>query len=434
MSAKFSVSRRNFIYLLSSVAFGIGCQSSPAKGVTPKWQSIRSFKMKGDLRAFWNVYGGDYLFNQDQAVKHGFKNAQISNTYADYLNNQKENIDTFLNKNTGNAWLKPPFFEKVVKRNIKDAIGQGNTVGFNSAIYVHDIESAFERNFKKLWSNEVVRQSAQVDNFEEFVEENYRQQASWLSLPCKWSKQFSPQKPVGVYGPQLFNRDYWGFVKPSTPAKLEQTHQADLRLWKYIDPYVDFYIADVYMFYDLPDSIYYLAANIEENYRRGRKFSNKPLYAYFWLRYHDSNKEMANRELPDYLVEAAAVLPFFTGAKGVVLWGYEPKNVGQPYHNLPVFINSLGRVADLSAKIAKAKLVIDRPARELWRDKKPLIRKFRVSKNEWILLATNPWQSQQDKIVVSTDCGSRSVKLEIRGKHTEIYHLQSSSLKRISAN
>jgi hypothetical protein len=143
---------------------------------------------------------------------------------------------------------------------------------------------------------------------------------------------------------------------------------------------------------------------------------------------------MANRELPDYLVEAAAVLPFFTGAKGVVLWGYEPKNVGQPYHNLPVFINSLGRVADLSAKIAKAKLVIDRPARELWRDKKPLIRKFRVSKNEWILLATNPWQSQQDKIVVSTDCGSRSVKLEIRGKHTEIYHLQSSSLKRISAN
>ncbi len=434
MSVKFSVSRRNFIYLLSSVAFGIGCQSSPAKSIYTPWSSIRSIKMKGNLKAFWNVYVGDHPFNYNQAEKHGFKSVQLSNTFVDYPNKQKENIDAFLLKNDGNPWLKPPFFEKIIKRNIRNANVPGSGGDFHtpgSAIYVHDIESIFEQDLKKLWSNPIVRESAKVSNFENFVEANYRQHASWLSLPCKWSKQLYPHKPVGIYGAQVFNRDYWGFVKSSTPEKLQQKHQADLRLWKYIEPYVDFYIADVYMFYDLPDSIYYLAANIEENYRRSRKFSKKPLYAYFWLRYHESNEKMANQELPDYLVEAAAVLPFFTGAKGIVLWGYEPKSTGQPYRNLPVFVNSLGRVADLSDKIAKSQLIIERSAHELWRDQQPLVRKFKVSKNEWIMMATNPWQSEQDTMMVSTDCGTRSVKLEIQGKHTEIYHLQGSSLKRI---
>lgn len=437
MSAKFSVGRRNFIYLLSSVAFSISCQSLAAKDITPKWQSIRSFKMKGDLKAFWYVYVGDHPFNRDQAIKHGFSNAQMLPTYADYPNDQKENIDDYLKKNGGNPWQKPPFFEKILKRNIREvnsSQGNGNTIDSRNAILVHNIESAFEQDLKKLWTNPAVRKFAKVNKFEDFAEINYRQQASWLSAPCKISKQLHPQKPVGIYGVQLFGRDYWGFVKPSTPEKLERKHSADLKLWKYIDPHVDFYISDVYMFYDLPDSIYYLAANIEENYRRGRKFSNKPLYAYVWLRYHESNKMMANQELPDYLVEAAAVLPFFTGAKGIVLWGYEPKSTGQPYNNLPVFVNSLGRVADLSAKIAKAELIIDRPAHELWRDRQPLIRKFKVSKDEWILMATNPWQSEQETMAVNAKCGVQSIKLEIRGKHTEIYHLREDSLHRIAIN
>jgi hypothetical protein len=433
MSAKFSVSRRNFIYLLSSVAFGISCQSSPARNAMPAWQSIRSFKMKGDLKAFWNVSGGEDLFNTEQAIQHGFKSVQLSNTYADYITNQKENIDIYLKKNAGNSWLKPPFFEKIIKRNIEERIGKNNKIGYKSSIFVHNIESIFEPDAKKLWKNPAVRKSSKASKFENFIETNYRQQASWLSLPCKWSKQLYPQKPVGVYGVQLFNRDYWGFVKPSTPEKLQQKHQSDLRLWKYIDPYVDFYIADVYVFYDLPDSIYYIAANIEENYRRSLKFSNKPLYAYFWLRFHQGNEQMDGPELPDYLVEAAAVLPFFTGAKGIVLWGYEVKTTGQPYRNLPVFVNSLGRVADLSDKIAKSQLVKEnRSAHELWIARQPLIRKFKVSQNEWIIMAINPWQSERDSMLASTNCGTQSVQLEISGKHTEIYHLQANSLKRIS--
>jgi hypothetical protein len=43
---------------------------------------------------------------------------------------------------------------------------------------------------------------------------------------------------------------------------------------------------------------------------------------YEWLRYHDSNKQLAGKELAPYLVEAMAVLPYFCGAKGIVLWGW----------------------------------------------------------------------------------------------------------------
>ncbi len=133
-------------------------------------------------------------------------------------------------------------------------------------------------------------------------------------------------------------------------GKLNQAHSSDLKLWKYIDPYVDFYTVSTYIFYDLPDSIYYIAANIEENYRISRKFGKKPIYAFVWLKYHSSNPKLSEQELAPYLAEASAVIPFFSGAKGVVLWGWEPEKNGPYFQKMPNFINSLNRLSDLSAK------------------------------------------------------------------------------------
>ena len=134
--------------------------------------------------------------------------------------------------------------------------------------------------------------------------------------------------PVGLYGPQPFRRDYWG-VAGKSAKQIYGTHLNDAKLWKYIDPHVDFYVASVYVFYDDPGSIYYIAANVEENYQRTRQYGNKPVYAYEWLRYHNSNKKLAGQELAPYLVEAMAVVPYFCGAKGVVVWGWEPGQKGQ---------------------------------------------------------------------------------------------------------
>jgi hypothetical protein len=53
-------------------------------------------------------------------------------------------------------------------------------------------------------------------------------------------------------------------------------------------------------------------------------------------------------------------------------------------------MSSIGRISDLSAKIAAAKLMPDEPAHVLWKAKRPLIRRIRVGADEWIILAVNP--------------------------------------------
>jgi hypothetical protein len=127
-----------------------------------------------------------------------------------------------------------------------------------------------------------------------------------------------------------------------------------------------------------------------------------------------------------------AVLPYFCGARGVVLWGSEPKRKGQYYQTLPVFMNSLGRVADLSAKIAAAKLMPDEPAHILWKAKRPLIRRLRVTADEWIILAVNPWQAEDATSTVEVPVEKGSLTVELRGKHTELFHVVGTNLQRLS--
>jgi hypothetical protein len=412
-----TISRRNFIYLLSSTTFLATQKISIAETIPPSWDSIRKIDMKGNLKAFWNIVGGDNKANQLQAIQHGFEIASGMNSYADYPGKQKENILSYIGEKYINPWVKPPFFEKIVKRNIKQAE--------HSHLFYHDLEFPLEKDVWKLWQNPNLRKLSKANNFESFVESYYQEWATWYSLPCKWSKELYPDEPIGIYGPQVFNRDYQGFFKP---LQLEQSHSSDLQLWKHIDPYVDYYASSAYIVNDSPDSIYYMAANVEQNYFRSRKFSNKPLYDFQMLKLHSLKKE-----LPGYIVAAAAVIPFFTGAKGIILHGWEPKSKGQYYHNLPFFMDSLGRVADLSVKIDRAQLIIDKPAAELWREKAPLVRKLKVSKNEWIIMAVYPWQNERERKIVTVNCGNQAVKIAISGKRTEIYHLQGNNLERIVA-
>ena len=65
--------------------------------------------MKGDLRVFWNVGGGDVECNNREAVAHGFRLVNLLGTYADYPGRQKENIGNALKDNRTNPWKKPDF-------------------------------------------------------------------------------------------------------------------------------------------------------------------------------------------------------------------------------------------------------------------------------------------------------------------------------------
>jgi len=370
--------------------------------------------MQGDLKVFWNVGGGDVEYNNREALAHGFRLVNLVNTYSDYPGNQKENIDHALKGNRTNPWKKPDYFERIIRRNsIQAAAGQGE-------ILVQDIEFSFEEDADKAWEDPEARAASGAKTKEEFAKAYLRQWATWLWLPCQWTKEDRPAMPVGLYGPQPFRRDYWG-VAGKSAQQIDGTHRSDAELWQYIDPHVDFYVASVYVFYDDPGSIYYLAANVEENYQRTRRYGNKPVYAYEWLRYHDSNKKLAGQELTPYLVEAMAVLPYFCGAKGVVLWGWEPKRKGQYYETLPVFTESLGRLSALSERLSKAELVIDEPAHVLWKEKRPLVRKFKLSDADWVVLAVNPWQAEDAQSTTRVQCGTHTVELPLAGRHTGIF-------------
>jgi hypothetical protein len=174
-----------------------------------------------------------------------------------------------------------------------------------------------------------------------------------------------------------------------------------------------------------------MAANVEENVERTRRYGNKPLYAYEWLRYHSSNKKLADQEVSPWLAEAMAVLPYFCGARGLAVWGSESKRKGQYYHVLPAFMNSLGRISDLSAKLAGAKLMSDEPAHVLWKSKRPLVRRMRVSADEWIILAVNPWQSEEAKSTVEVPLENSRITVELRGRHSEIFHCTGAGVKRL---
>jgi hypothetical protein len=396
---------------------------SSASMEIPAWSQVRSVPMQGDWKVFWNVGGGDKVYNNREALAHGFRLVNLLNTYADYPGKQKENIRHALKGNHTNPWKKPDHFERIIRRNITQS-------GRDGDIMVHDIEFDFEQDSDEAWEDAQARTASGAETQEQFAEAYYREWATWFSQPCQWTRQDCPGMPVGLYGPQPFRRDYWG-VAGRSAQQIDGTHRNDAKLWKYIDPHVDFYVASVYVFYDNPGSVYYIAANVEENYQRTRLYGNKPVYAYGWLRYHNSNKKLAGQELAPYLVEAMAVVPYFCGAKGVVVWGWEPGREGQYYRTLPLFADSLGRVSDLSERLADAKLVIDEPAYVLWKDKRPLVRKFRLSEDEWAVLAVNPWQTDTEQSEVAVQCGVRQVDVPLIGRHTGIFLVRNGNVTKM---
>jgi hypothetical protein len=413
--------------LLSSPALLNAQEKPPTKDNTTSaplpWEQIRRVPMSGGLRAFWNVAGADNATNYREAAAHGFEMVDLLNTYSDYPGRQKENIRKTLDTNKNNPWQKPEFFERIIRRNIEQ---RGN----QNAIFVHDIEFSFEEDIEKAWADPVVRAASKATSREQFADTYLREWATWFTLPCQWAKEQFPGTPIGIYGPQPFRRDYFG-ISGKSAQQIDGTHHSDAELWQHIDPFVDYYIASIYVFYDKPDSIYYMAANVEENVERSRRFGNKPLYAYEWLRYHSSNKKLAEQEVAPWLAEAMAVLPYFCGARGLALWGSEPKRQGQYYHTLPVFMKSLGRISDLSAKITAAKLMPDEPAHVLWKAKRPLVRRLRVSADEWIILAVNPWQTEDAISNVEVPLEQSRIKVDVRGRHSEIFHCTGESVKRL---
>ena len=388
------------------------------------WEGLPNVGMGGGLAVYWNIEDGTKGENERAAHEHGFLPLTILGTYADYPGNQKEHIGTFLGKKNPNPWNKPPYFERIIRRNIA---GQPS-----SGTYVQDIEIDFEEDLAKVYADPANKAASGAKDLHAFEVAYYKEWASWYALPLKWTKEQYPGTKVGLYGAQPFRSDFWG-ISGKNAQQIDGSHQEDWRLWQSIEPFADFYVVSTYAYYADPATVFYMAANIEENYKRTRALSDKPVYAYQWLRYHDGNWREGNREVDPYIVEAMAVVPYFSGAKAIVLWGFEPKlkpGMGLPYGNLPLYLANLARVVPLSDMIGKGTLVFDEPASALWNAKRPLVRRVIVSPAECVAMAVNPWQADDAHSTVSVACGERTVEVALEGRHTALVHIDGERVER----
>ena len=68
--------------------------------------------------------------------------------------------------------------------------------------------------------------------------------------------------------------------------------------------------------------------------------------------------------------------------------------------------------------------MIDEPAHVLWKEKRPLVRKFGLSDNEWVVLAVNPWQAEDARSSVKATCATRTVELPLVGRHTGVFEVR----------
>ena len=384
------------------------------------WSLLPGFAMNGGLAAYWNVQERTgALASYAQSL--GFRRLTLVNTYADYPGQQRENISTTIGKHPNNPWRKPPFFERIVRRNI--------SIAPHTGIIVQDIEFDFEEDLVRAWSDPQVRLDSGAMSLAEFKNAYLREWATWFGLACEWVRDARPNDLCGIYGPQPFRRDYWG-IAGKTSQQIDGTHARDAELWQYIDPYVDFYVASIYVFYEKPDSVYYMATNVEENYLATRKWGNRPVFAYTWLRYHGSNSHLRGAEVAPYLAQAMAIIPYFSGAKSVVLWGFEPNwrsDQGPPYQRLADYVGGLNRVARLSDKIGQGRLVIDEPAHRLWRQKRPLVRRVEITPNDCVVMAMNPWQGKNQTSFVNVKCGEAKVAMEVKGKSITLANIRNGS-------
>lgn len=125
-----------------------------------------------------------------------------------------------------------------------------------------------------------------------------------------------PGKLLGFYG-LLPVRDYWA-INTGDQVKLEAWHRCNSRLTTFAEG-VDVIFPSLYTFYN--DSIgwdKFAVANLREARRYG-----KPVYAFLWPQFHDSNAALKGTFIPGKLWRHELEL-CRREADGVVLWAYSP--------------------------------------------------------------------------------------------------------------
>jgi hypothetical protein len=169
-----------------------------------------------------------------------------------------------------------------------------------------------------------------------------------------------------------------------------------------------------YYGYDNPigkDYLSYLLFSIESN----AAWSNKPIIPFVWLRVHDSYDPNIPL-ITDFMAEATAIFPFFSGAKGLWLWenpflsAERQENYGSYEH----FIYGLYRLSQFKDMLdGNYQLVIPMSARDNMEQQNPVWRGI-VKGQNILIAAQNPYAADgaTTSITVSYQNWARNITLK----------------------
>ncbi|MFA7231208.1 MAG: hypothetical protein WC071_08045, partial [Victivallaceae bacterium] len=129
------------------------------------------------------------------------------------------------------------------------------------------------------------------------------------------SKKVNPNVKYGYYACVPL-REYWTPVK-NNPEKMKQWHEANDYLKPLADS-VDVICPSLYAFYADHDGwVKYAKANIAEAKRLA---NGKPVYAYLWPKYHNSNKESGKKFIDGNFWKLQLETVYNSGIDGVIIW------------------------------------------------------------------------------------------------------------------
>jgi Hyaluronidase len=142
-----------------------------------------------------------------------------------------------------------------------------------------------------------------------------------------WFEKEAPRVAFGVYG-TVPVPDYWRAIRDPASAEFQSWQQDNDRLERISDR-VDALFPSIYTFYpDRQGWVTYAIAQIAE---ARRKAKGKPVYAFIWPQYHESNTLLSHQPLdPDYWeLQLKTVAQH---ADGAVIWGGWGENGPEPWN------------------------------------------------------------------------------------------------------
>lgn len=181
---------------------------------------------------------------------------------------------------------------------------------------------------------------------------------------------------------------------------------------------MDFLTPSCYYYYDYfnsplgKDYLAYLLFVVEAN----RAWSDKPVVPYVWLRYHDSFNPTIPF-VPRFVAEATAIMPFFSGAKGLWLWDAPAESLSYNYATYEYFIGGLYRLSQFKGFFeGNYELVIPQPAIEAARTKSPIWRGV-VKNREILVAAQNPYaNSDTETKSITVSYGNWQQNITLTGR------------------